>query len=206
MRAARADGVLLALGVALLGAAPAPPAVSAFADAWAKVPSYTCTIRVHETKGAQVQDRTYRYAFLKPHFAKIDIVAGPGRGGGAVWKGGTTIVGHRGGAISFIRLTRPLNDPEAADLRGHTMDQASFQAMLDALRDAPSLTEATPSAAYDAVEVPYKDADGATRRELQLSKTTHLPVRRLTYAGDAVVEDETFVDVNTAANLKESDF
>ena len=207
MRAPVAEAALVVLGVALLGATPAP--VGAFADAWAKVPGYTCEIVVHETKGGDVQDRTYKYTYLKPHFAKIDILAGPGRGGGAVWKGGDTIVGHRGGVLSGIHMTRPLTDPEAVDLRGHTMDGASFQAMLDALRDAVSATVAEETfngAPVDVVSVPFTDRDGATRRATFLSRTTHLPVRRVTYAGTAVVEDETFARVDVNANLKPSDF
>jgi hypothetical protein len=56
------------------------------------------------------------------------------------------------------------------------------------------------------VTVPYKDANGATKRVIFLSRATHLPARRVTYAGDAVVSIEDFTDVNAAANLKESDF
>jgi hypothetical protein len=199
---------LIPLGLVLLGAAPSGPS-AAFVEAWEKIPSYTSNIRVHETKGADVQDRTYHYAYLKPHFAKIDVTGGPGRGSGAAWKGGDTITGHRGGMVSFIRLTKPINDPEAVDLRGGTIEQASFQNMIDAIKAAPSLTtgEATvDNVVVDTVTFPYTDTNGATRRTIFLSRTTHLPVRRVTYSGDTVVEDELFTDVNVAANLKESDF
>ncbi|MEA2665600.1 MAG: hypothetical protein QOI11_2544 [Candidatus Eremiobacteraeota bacterium] len=204
-----ADRALAAvLGVALLGAAPGP-AATAFLDAWAKVPSYTCNIKVHETKGSDVQDRTYHYAFLKPHFAKIDITGGAGRGGGAVWKGGDKVSGHQGGLLSGIHLTISIRDGRAVDLRGSTIDEGSFQNMADALKAAASETtaeETVNGVATDAVSIPYSDANGATKRTVYLSKTTHLPVRRVTYAGSAVVETEDFTDVNPAANLKESDF
>jgi hypothetical protein len=199
---------LAVLGVALLGAAPSGPS-AAFLDAWEKIPSYTCSIRVHETKGTDVQNRTYRYAYLKPHFARIDITGGPGRGGGAVWRGGDTITGHRGGMVSFIRLTKPIHDPEAVDLRGGTIEQASFQNMVDTIKTAPSLSngeDTVNGTLVDTVTFPYTDANGATKRTIFLSRTTHLPVRRVTYAGDAVVEDELFSDVNPEANLKERDF
>ncbi len=196
------------LGVALLGASPSGPA-SAFFDAWSKVSSYTATIKTHETKGSDVQDRTYRYAYLKPHFAKIDITGGPGRGGGAVWHGGDTVSGHQGGMLSGIHLNVSIHDGRAVDLRGGTIDEASFENVAQNIRDAASATngeETLNGTAYDTVTVPYKDANGATKRVIFLSRTTHLPVRRVTYAGDAVVETEDFSDVNTAANLKESDF
>jgi outer membrane lipoprotein-sorting protein len=200
-------GAALLTSVAASAAAPSGPA-AAFLEAWAKVSSYTANIKVHETKGTEVQDRTYHYAYLKPHFAKIDITGGPGRGGGAVWKGGDTITGHRG-FPSFIRLTKSINDPEAVDLRGGTISQASFENVAENIKAAASATngeETVNGTQYDIVTVPFKDANGATKRVIFLSRATHLPARRVTYAGDTVVETEDFTDVNTAANLKESDF
>jgi outer membrane lipoprotein-sorting protein len=203
-----ATAAVLTLGVALLGAAPTGPA-AAFLDAWAKVPSYTANIKVHETKGSDVQDRTYHYAFLKPHFAKIDITGGAGRGGGAVWTGGDTVSGHQGGLLSGIHLKVSIHDGRAVDLRGGTIDSGSFENMAEAIKAAPSVTngeETVAGTAYDTVAYPYKDDNGATKRVVFLSRATHMPVRRVTYAGDAAVETEDFTDVNTAANLKESDF
>jgi hypothetical protein len=208
VRFARAALALVPLGVALLGAGPSGPS-TAFLDAWAQIPSYTCSIRVHESKGTDVQDRTYRYAYLKPHFARIDVTGGPGRGSGAAWKGGDTVSGHQGGILSGIHLNVSIHDGRAVDLRGGTIDQASFQNMADAIKAAPSTTggeDAVGGSAVDTVTFAYTDANGATKRTIFLSRTTHLPVRRVTYAGDVVVEDELFTDVNSAANLKESDF
>ncbi len=199
---------VLALGVALLGAAPTGPA-AAFLDAWAKVPSYTANIKVHETKGTDVQDRTYRYAYLKPHFARIDITGGPGRGGGAVWSGGDTVSGHQGGFLSGIHLKISIHDGRAVDLRGGTIDAASFENVAESVKNAASVTngeETVGGTTYDTVTVPFKDANGATKQMIYLAKATHLPARRVTYAGDAAVVTEDFSDVNTAANLKESDF
>ena len=197
----------LSLGVALLGAAPAGPA-AAFLEAWAKVPSYTTNIKVHETKGTDVQDRTYHYAYLKPHFARIDITGGPGRGGGAVWSGGDSVSGHQGGILSGIHLRVSIHDGRAVDLRGGTIDEGSFQNMADAVAKGGTTggEETVSGITYDTVSYPYTDSNGATKRVVFLSRTTHLPARRVTYAGDTIVETEDFTDVNTAANLKESDF
>ncbi len=196
------------LGVALLGAAPSG-AAGAFLDAWAKVPSYTADIKAHQVKGTDVQDRTYHYAFLKPHFAKIDITGGPGRGGGAVWKGGDTVSGHQGGFLSGIHLNVSIHDARAVDLRGHTIDEGSFDAIATGIKDAPSVTsgeETFSGTAYDSVAYPCKDPFGATRCTVYLSRTTHMPARRVTYEGDKVVETEDFSNVTAPANLKESDF
>jgi hypothetical protein len=204
----------LTLGVALLGgvaasaATPSGPA-AAFLEAWAKVPSYTANIKVHETKGTDVRDRTFHYAYLKPHFAKIDITGGPGRGGGAVWTGGDSVTGHRGGFVSMIKLSKSIHDPEATGLRGGTIAEASFENMAEAVKGAASETngeETVNGTAYDTVTMPFTDTSGATKRVIFLSRATHLPARRVTYAGNTVVATEDFTDVNTAANLKESDF
>jgi outer membrane lipoprotein-sorting protein len=206
--------VALTLGVSLLGGAAASAATpsgpaAAFLEAWAKVSSYTCNIKVHETKGTDIRDRTFHYAYLKPHFAKIDITGGPGRGGGAVWKGGDTVTGHRGGMVSFVKLTKSINDPEATGLRGGTIAEASFENMAEAVKAAATATngeETVNGTAYDTVTMPFTDSSGATKRILFLSRSTHLPARRVTYAGNTVVATEDFTDVNTSANLKESDF
>lgn len=208
MKKSIASLAVLSLAAALLGAAPSG-AAAAFLDAWAKIPSYTCNIKAHLVKGTDVQDRTYHYAFLKPHFAKIDITGGPGRGGGAVWKGGDTVSGHQGGILSGIHLNVSIHDGRAVDLRGHTIDQGSFENIAQSIKDAASVTsgeETFGGTVYDAVTYPYKDDAGGTKRTVLLSRTTHLPVRRMTYEGDKVVETEEFTDVNTSANLKESDF
>ena len=208
MKTRIASAAVLTLGVALLGATPSGPA-AAFLEAWAKVPSYTTNIKVHETKGTDIRDRTFHYAYLKPHFAKIDITGGPGRGGGAVWKGGDTVTGHRGGMVSFVKLTKSINDPEATGLRGGTIAEASFENMAEAVKAAATATngeETVNGTAYDTVTLPFTDSNGATKRILFLSRATHLPARRVTYAGNTVVATEDFTDVNTAANLKESDF
>ena len=208
MRRANSALACAVAGVALLGAAPSGPA-AAFLAAWEKIPAYTCSIKVHETKGSDVQDRTYRYAYLKPHFARIDITGGAGRGGGAAWKGGETVSGHQGGILSGIHLTVSMHDGRAVDLRGGTIVQASFQDMAETIKAAPSVTsgeETVNGSAFDTVTFPYTDQNAATKRVIFLSRSTHLPVRRVTYAGDTVVEDELFTDCDTAATLKESDF
>jgi hypothetical protein len=198
----------VALGGMLLGAAPTGPA-AAFLDAWSKITSYTDNIKIHVVKGTDVQDRTYHYAYLKPHFARIDITGGAGRGGGASWKGGDTVSGHQGGMLSGIRLNISMHDARAVDLRGGTIVQASFEDVADNIKSAATVTNGEDTfngTACDTVTFPFTDSFGATKRVIYLSKTTHLPVLRVTFAGTAVVIAEQFTDVNPAANLKESDF
>jgi hypothetical protein len=124
-----------------LAASATPPAATAFLDAWAKVDSYTDTIVSHETDGKTTQDRTYHFAYLKPHYARIDIVDGPGKGGGAVWQGGDTVHGHQGGFLSGIKLQVSIHDSRAVSLRGDTIDYASFESMAQQVRSAKEIAE-----------------------------------------------------------------
>lgn len=200
-----------ALAALLLAAVPATADTPAgdFQDAWTKIDSYTVTITTHETNGKDTQDRVYRYAYKKPHFAKIDIVAGPGRGGGAVWSGGDKVKGHQGGFLSGIKLSVGINDGRATSLRGDTIDHGSFQSIADELKSGkadPTATAATiDGVAADAVTV-VPPAGGVTKFVLYFSRATHMPVRRTAFAGDALVKQEDFSDVNVNAGLTENDF
>jgi outer membrane lipoprotein-sorting protein len=185
-----------------------------FADAWAKVNDYTCQITTHETVAADVQDRVYDFAFKKPHTAKIDITGGAGKGGGSIWHGGDTVVGHQGGLLRGIKLTVSITDPRATSLRGDTIESASFGSILgvyqsgkgilsestiDTISGSPvdtiTLTIANPSANKD-----------VSKDVLFISRVTHLPVRRVRYEGNIVVKQEDFVNIKINPGLKDSDF
>ncbi len=205
--------LILAAVVALASALPAAAdtPVAAFLAAWAGVDSYTATITVHETDGTSVQDRIYHYAYRKPSFAKIDIVAGPGRGGGAVWTGGDTVRGHLGGLISFVKLTIAKTDARAVSLRGDTIEKGSFQSVADAcasLHPEPQPEATIDGAAVDVVAfaLPPSTPLGATRSVVSFSRATHMPVRRVTFAGDTPVKQEDFSDVKLNAGLTEAYF
>jgi len=182
-----------------------------FSAAWSRVEDYSCSIVVHETLGKNVQGRRYDFWFKKPSEAKIEIVSGPGRGGGSVWHGGDTVLGHQGGFLHGIKMKVSLHDARAVSLRGDTMNTASFGYILDLFQKGRAT--AAPSAMIDGapVDVLVRSADpsaenGVTKDVLYLSSVTHLPVRRVRYAGDAVVKQEDFVHVKINPGLKDSDF
>lgn len=212
----RARIAALAVMALAAGAAPAaadvPGPAAAFVSAWAGIDSYTATIATHEVLGTQTQDRVYHYAYLKPHFAKIDIVSGPGKGGGAVWGGGDTVKGHQGGFTSFIKLSISITDPRATSLRGDTIDHGSFQSVADELSTGkvePATTAATVDGAPSdlvAIDLTPAAAGGVTKVVVAFSRATHLPVRRTAFAGDAQVKQEDFSDVKINPGLTEADF
>jgi hypothetical protein len=183
-------------------------------DAYSKVTDYTATIIDHEVKGTDVQDRTYRYAFLKPSFVKLDIIAGPGRGGGAVWTGGDQVSGHQGGFLSGIHLKISVHDGRATSLRGDTIDTGTISAMLDMFKNPKGTVTETDDKTIDGMvtdELSLKVADpsameGVTRVDLYLSHSSHLPVRRDRYIGDQLVKSEQVTDQKINVGLKPSDF
>ena len=190
----------------------APSALNAFDDAWSKIQDYTVSLRVHEALGSATQDRTYDYWFRKPHYAKTAITSGDGRGGGAVWVGGSQVSGHQGGLLSFVHLKVDLHDKRAVSLRGYTLLDGLFPYIIERYRITKgALTErAGPmqnGEATDEVELKIANpSNDITRTVLYLSKSTHMPLRQLRYAGDKVVTDETWTNFHPNVGLKVSDF
>jgi outer membrane lipoprotein-sorting protein len=199
---------------ALPGAAATPPAIIAFDDAFSKVDDYTVTVHSREVKGDRTQDRTYHYAFKKPHFAKTDIVAGEGAGSGGVWNGGSQVHGHLKVAFMTFGKRVDLHDPQATSLRGYTIPDGLIQNEVDKYKEVKGDLTQRPGpvidgVATDDVELRIADPsqnDGVTRMELFLSKQTHFPVRQVRWEGDKDVADTTFSDLKTNVGLKESDF
>ena len=155
---------------------------SDFLTAWAGIDSYTSTVKTARNEGHRYADRTYRYAFKKPTFAKIDILDGAGKGGGAVWTGGDTVTGHQGGFLSGFKLKVNIHDGRATSLRGDTIDRGSFQSVADDLKAgkvSDGGTATVDGVPCEIVNVDYAaPADGVNRRTIAFSQATHMPVRR----------------------------
>lgn len=199
---------------ALPAAAATTPAITAFDDAFSKVNDYTVTVHSHEVKGERTQDRTYHYAFKRPHFAKTDIVAGDGAGSGGVWNGGTQVHGHLKVAFMTFGKRVDMHDPQATSLRGYTIPDGLIQNEVDKLKEIDGALTQSPGPVIDGVatdDVELKIADpakydGVTRIEMFLSKETHFPVRQVRFEGGKNVADTTFADLKTNVGLKDSDF
>jgi outer membrane lipoprotein-sorting protein len=175
-----------------------------FAAAWAHVTAYTATVTVFERKDTQVQNVVLEYTFRKPSSVTTHVDAGPNAGVTMVWDGGTTVVAHRGsGLAALFKKTFPLHDPQATTIRGSSIDQLSFGAILaDAQQEAGKLSQ-TPQAdiggvSIDAVTLMPSDPvanAGLTREIVALSSSTHLPVQVLGYDGATLVRQIDFSKV-----------
>jgi hypothetical protein len=180
-----------------------PPALVAFANAWGGVTGYSATVAVFERKDAQSQNVLFDYAFRKPSSATVHVAAGPNAGVTLAWDGGTTMVAHRGtGLAALFKRTIALHDPLATTLRGSSIDQLSFGAILaHGEQTAGTISQGQVvdgGVVVDAITivpaVPAADV-GLTREIVELSATTHLPTRVIGYEGATLVRSIEFADV-----------
>jgi outer membrane lipoprotein-sorting protein len=181
-----------------------PPAWVAFANAWAGIKGYSATITVYERKGGVIQNMFLDYTFRKPSSATMSVIRGPNAGVTLVWNGGSTVVAHKGsGLTAMFKRTFPLHDPQVTTIRGSSIDQLSFSAILaHALQTAGPISQSPgptiSGVVTDAVTlIPAKPANdtGLTREVVEISRTTHFPVVVLGYAGQTLVRTVDFSNV-----------
>jgi outer membrane lipoprotein-sorting protein len=180
------------------------PAWLDFTRAWAGIAGYSATVTVFERKGAQIQHVVFDYDFRKPSNVTVHVIKGPNAGVTLVWNGGATMSAHRGsGFFAQFKKTLSLHDPAATTIRGSSIDQLSFSAILahgqqtggrvwqgrgtvidGVATDAVSLVPTTPSA-----------NTGLTSEVVEISRTTHVPMRVLGYEGRTVVRRVDYSNV-----------
>lgn len=195
----------------LLGASTArtagrtpPPAWVAFSRSWAGIAGYSTKIKVFERKGARVQNVAFDYHFRKPSSATVRVLQGPNAGVTLVWNGESTMEAHRGsGFIAQFKKKMSLHDPLATTIRGSSIDQLSFGAILMHARGtAGTVSQARGpvigGVATDAVRlIPTTSISntGLTYEIVDISKATHFPLRVLGYEGRTLVRRIDFLDV-----------
>ena len=189
--AAAALTALVSIPHAALASPAGDHALAQFSTAWKGVRTYTCTVAAHEVRGKDVQDRVYHMAFARPNNMRMDIVGGAGRGGSAVWTGGDSIYGHQGGFLSFVKLHLNIHDAKAVSLRGTTVAQASFGALLARFQSLKtSSLDAKSKAGLTTLTATISNpaSEGGVTREVLVFGANHLPVEYYEYLGDVVVD------------------
>jgi outer membrane lipoprotein-sorting protein len=190
----------------ILGAAPsrASSALSAFTSAWTAVTAYSATITVFEEKGVQVQNVIFRYTFRRPSTVTVDVVGGPNNGASLLWTGGTTVSAHRGSGVGgMFKKTFSLHDPQITTIRGSSIDELSFAQILAHIQQTPGkisqgrgpTINGVPTVAVTLIPAHPATNAGYTREAIEISKTTHFPLRVLGYQGPMLVRRINFVDV-----------
>jgi len=207
-------GAALAAPLGRSLAAEQPTALAQFSDAVAALQDYTVSLTAHETKGSETYDRTMRLSFKKPTMAKLEVIAGPGKGGVVFWHGGDKVRGHRGGFLSMITLTLDLHDKQVTSLRGATIEDATFPWQVEHLKTMKGELSEQPGPTIDGQEteaLTLKPADpqadtGLTSEVTFISRITHLPVRFQGYEGTTVVRQSDYTNLQLNTGLKDSDF
>jgi hypothetical protein len=181
-----------------------PPAWVAFRRAWAGIVGYSATVTIFEKKRAQVQHVVFEYNFRKPSSATVHVVQGPNAGVTLVWNGGSTMAAHRGsGFMAQFKRTISLHDPLATTIRGSSIDQLSFGAILThAQRTAGVVSQSRGpligGVATEAVKLiptaSVSDA-GLTHEVVDISERTHFPMRVLGYDRGMLVRRIDFSNV-----------
>jgi hypothetical protein len=160
-------------------------------------------VAIFEQKGERSQKRLLNYAFRMPSDVTVQIVEGQDAGSTLLWNGGTDVVARRGsGVVGMFKKTLSLHDAQATTIRGSSIDELSFGKILAHTQHTPGkLSEARGPAVdgpTDSVTLIPDDPaldGGYTREVMDLSKSTHFPVRILGYQGDILVRKIDFSSV-----------
>lgn len=184
-------------------------ALARFSAAWDSVKTYSCTITAREVSGANVQDRVYQMWFRKPHMSRMNITGGAGRGSAVVWDGSDRVYGHQGGFLSMFKKHLDLHDRLATTIRGTTVAQASFGALLDHIKGLKG-------AAIDAVadgdrtQINISVADPSAyenvTKERMVLGPDNLPLEYDQWEGDNQVKRIVYTDVKVNVDIPDSVF
>ena len=194
----------LAMAIPVQAQNAEPPAWAKFKDVWKDVTSYSATVVVFEREGTAVRSSILDYTFRKPSSTTVHFSAGPNAGVTVVWNGGNTVVAHRGtGTAALFKRTFSLHDPRVTTIRGSSIDQLSFAAILAHAQGTPGIVsqDAGPAILDISTEavtlVPTSSlADtGLTREVVDISVPTGLPLRVLGYEGNTLVRQIDFSNI-----------
>lgn len=203
-------------------AASGPPELVALDATWSKVIDYQATIVAQEFSGTTRQDRRFHFSFLRPDHVKAEITEGPLRGMVAVWNGGDKVIVYHHGVFAGVRVALDLHDHVVTSPRGNTVATADFGEALDCYNAHANLVHAGPGPEIDGAATielfmdstsplgcqgySEKDLDAVTKDVIVVGKQTDLPLRRMRYVGDDLVEQWDIQNLRVNTGLTERDF
>lgn len=186
---------------------PAWTAFSKFTDA---TPRYVETIVANELKGGATSLESYRFTWMEPSNAKIEVLDGEQKGSVVAWTGGSQVHAHDGQHPGIV-LPFDRTDKSVIDLRGNVVGAAAFSALRTAWAAGGPLTETPgpvinggPTTIVTMNPDPAK-TNGVTRGDLYIA-ANGAPQRILLYQGTTIVERDDFKDQNLTADVSSRDF
>jgi hypothetical protein len=181
-----------------------PSAWAAFRHTWATITGYSATVTLFERKGTRVQNSVFSYTFSKPSSATVHFTKGTNAGATVVWGGGSTVVAHRGaGLMGMFKKKFSLHDPRVMTIRGSSIDELSFAAILTHSQGTAGIVSQRPGPMIGGVPTeavtlvptsPATDA-GLTREIVDISTTSGLPMRIYGYEGATLMRRVDFANV-----------
>lgn len=120
---------------------PAKEIIEKMDSVYSKVNDYICIADAHYKKGFLSEDKVYKIYFKKPNKVRIEVLEGD-KGAVAVLLDDGRVKGHRGGFLSFIVLTVPIDSPIVTTIRGNRIDQANFGYIISLMKKVVEKEEA----------------------------------------------------------------
>jgi len=187
--------------------------VNNMAGVFSGVNSYACIADAHYKKAHLKEDKVYKIYFKRPEHVRIEVIKGD-PGAVAVLSPDGKVRGHKGGLLSWIKLTVDIDSPIATTIRGHRMDQSHFPYMIKTMKkvlatdEARTLGEATVEgqAVYVMEIIHSVPRNDLTRELVYVDKNTWLIKRILGYEGRREVVNVTYRDIILNPDLKEDLF
>jgi len=182
-------------------------------NVFSRVNDYTCIADAHYKKGALKEDKVYKIYFKRPGLMRIEVLEGD-PGAVAVLREDGKVRGHKGGWLSWIKLTVDLDHPLATTIRGHRMNQSHFGYMIGVMKKILVSEEARVIGEGEVegqnvyvMEVVHEKPRGDLTRELiYVDKETWLLKKILGYEGRREVVNVTYRDIVLNPGLKDELF
>jgi len=185
---------------------------------WEKVKDYQCLLESYIRKGERKEERTYEYYYLKPGWIKMKIIKGENKGASVLYNPFKKKVrAKKGGILGIIKLTFDPTDKKVVSIRGHRVDQSSFDYHLNRWRRymqenwivgvREDTLDGNPSWLLEARGVDSIEFHGTTREILWLDKESLFPLGFDQFDRDGILIHRVRIrnlEINTG--LKEEDF
>jgi len=198
---------ILALCFSLYVAMVGPASTSVlddFAQAWMSISAYHVTVSVFEQRNSDTYNRVLAYQFEKPSHAVMRVVSGKNAGATLTWNGGDTLVARKGsGLMSMFTKTFSIHDPIVTTLRGSSIDELSYGAILARLQQhqqqimesRSEAIEGVPTVTLSLVSASALAPMSLNREDIIFSQKSHLPIRVLDFEENALVRQVDFQDL-----------
>ena len=213
---------VLLLAALPAGAASGPAELGMLDATWAKVNDYQANIVSQEFDADTRQERRFHFSYLRPNHVKAEIMDGPLRGMVAIWNGGDRVIVFHHGMLAGVRVGFGLTDHMVTSPRGNTIATADFGSALacfDAHADSVRMREGPEIDGAATIELVLsgdgpiacpgysdKDLQTVTKDAVIVDPRTNLPLRRMRYSGDTLLEQWDIHDLRVNTGLTQTDF